>query len=611
MDSRKRPPAGGHGRRLVPGEKPKDKKYTLNRLKGYFKVEKGRLILVFILVLISGILGIFIPFLIGKSIDAIYPGLGKVEFDKLKSIISILLIIYILDNLFKLFQEYLVVGISQRIVFNIRKELFNKFQSLPIIFFDTTTHGELMSRVTNDIDNISTTISGSTIQLMSSIVNIIGSLIMMLYLSIPMTIASMVTIPLVYLLTKTITNKTGVLFRKQQESLGKLNSQIEETIGGISVVKAFGKEEKIVEEFIEENNILRDVGYKAQVWSGFLMPIMNVIGNFGFGVIAIFGGILAIKGKISVGVISSFIFYSKQFTRPLMEIAATFNTLQSGIAGAERVIEILDREEERKDLDDAIEVENIKGEVEFRNVNFEYKKGEPILKDISFKIEPGKNIALVGPTGAGKTTIVNLLTGFYEVEMGEILIDGINIKDYKKYSLRNIFGMVLQDTYLFSGTVKENIRYGKLDATDEEIIRAAQMSRAEDFINKLPDGYETLLTEGGTNLSQGERQLLAISRAILSNPSILILDEATSSVDTRTEFKIQEAMVKLMENRTTFIIAHRLSTIRNADIIMVIDKGEIIEAGNHSELINKKGHYYELYRSQFLNEDKAKAELKN
>lgn len=602
MDSRRRPTVGGrHSRRLVPGEKPKDRKYTLNRLMDYFKEEKGKLILVFILVLVSGILGIFIPFLIGKGIDAIYPGLGKVEFERLKVIISILLIVYILDNLFKLLQEYLVVGISQRIVFNIRKELFNKFQSLPIIFFDTTTHGELMSRITNDIDNISNTISQSTVQLMSSIVNIIGSLIMMLYLSIPMTIASMVTIPLVYLLTKTITKRTRVLFREQQESLGKLNSHIEETIGGISVVKAFGKEEKVIEEFITENNTLRDVGFKAQIWSGFLMPIMNVINNFGFGVIAVFGGILAVKGKITVGIISSFIFYSKQFTRPLMEVAATFNTLQSGIAGAERVIEILDEEEERKDLDNAIKSKDVKGEVEFKNVSFEYKIGEPVLKDVSFKIEPGTNIALVGPTGAGKTTIVNLLTGFYEVEIGEILIDGINIKDYKKDSLRNIFGMVLQDTYLFSGTVRENIKYGKLDATNEEIMQAAQMSRAEDFIKKLPEGYETILTEGGTNLSQGERQLLAISRAILADPSILILDEATSSVDTRTEFKIQEAMVNLMKNRTTFIIAHRLSTIRDADIIMVIDKGEIIESGNHEELINKKGHYYELYRSQFLN----------
>lgn len=601
LDSRRRPVRGGPGHRLVPGERAKDRRYTLSRLKDYFWEEKVKLILTFLLVIISGLIGILIPYLIGEAIDILYPGLDQVEFNKLRLVISILLVMYILDNIFKFLQEYLVVGISQRIVYNIRKDLFNKFQSLPVIFFDTTTHGELMSRITNDIDNISLTVSQSTIQLMSSIVNIVGSLAMMLYLSVPMTIASMVTIPLVYLLTRTITNKTRVLFKEQQESLGRLNSHIEETIGGISVVKAFGKEGKVIDEFIEENNRLRDVGFKAQIWSGFLMPIMNVIGNFGFGVIAAFGGILAVKGYISVGVISSFIFYSKQFTRPLMEIAATFNTLQSGIAGAERVIEILDEEEERKDLPTAIEEENIKGEVEFRNVSFEYKPGEPVLQNVSFKIKPGTNIALVGPTGAGKTTIVNLLTGFYEVEQGEILIDGVNIKDYKKDNLRNIFGMVLQDTYLFSGTIEENIKYGKLDARKEEIIEAAKMSRAEDFIKKLPKEYKTYLTEGGSNLSQGERQLLAIAQAILADPSILILDEATSSVDTRTEFKIQEALVELMKNRTTFIIAHRLSTIRDADIIMVIDDGRIIEAGNHKELLEKKGHYYELYRSQFLN----------
>ncbi len=331
------------------------------------------------------------------------------------------------------------------------------------------------------------------------------------------------------------------------------------------------------------------------------MPLMNVINNFGFAVIAIFGGNLAVKGIISVGVIASFISYSKQFSRPLNELANTFNTLQSGIAGAERVFEILDEQEESKDKENAIIIEDIKGEVEFKNVNFQYKEGELVLKNISFKVEPGTNIALVGPTGAGKTTIVNLLTRFYEIDDGEILIDKVNIKDYQKDSLRRIFGMVLQDTYLFSGTIKENIKYGNLNARDENIIRAATLARADDFISKLPKGYETYINEGGTNLSQGQRQLLAISRAILANPSILILDEATSSVDTRTELKIQEAMIKLMENRTTFIIAHRLSTIKDADIIMVIDHGEIVEKGSHEELLKRRGHYYNLYRSQFAN----------
>lgn len=589
-----------HARLTV--EKAKDVRHTLKRLWDYFKLEKKELLITFILILISGFLGISVPFLIGKAIDAIFPGKSLVEFENLRFIILILLSVYILDNLLTFLQEYIVAGIAQRVVYNLREKLFEKLQSLSIMFFDIHTHGEIMSRLTNDIDNVSTTVSQTTVQLMVSVVNITGSLVMMIYLSPLMTMASLVTVPMVYFMTKIIANKTKLLFREQQRTLGKLNGHIEESIAGIHVVKAFNNEEKVVAQFKEQNDILRDVGVKAQIWSGFIMPLMNVINNFGFGVIAIFGGTLAVKGVISVGTIASFISYSKQFTRPLNELANTFNTLQSGIAGAERVFEILDEEEERKDFPDAIMVKEIKGEVEFKNVTFEYEENEPVLKNISFKVEPGTNIALVGPTGAGKTTIVNLLTGFYDIDKGEILIDGVNIKDYQKDSLRRIFGMVLQDTYLFSGNIKENIKYGKLDATDEEIEKAAILARADDFINKLPNGYDTYLNEGGTNISQGQRQLLAISRAILSNPSILILDEATSSVDTRTELKIQEAMVKLMENRTTFIIAHRLSTIKDADIIMVIDHGEIVEKGSHEELLERKGHYYNLYQSQFANE---------
>ncbi|MCF6460338.1 ABC transporter ATP-binding protein [Clostridium sp. Cult3] len=585
----------------MPVEKAKDIRYTLNRLWDFFRKEKIGLSATFLLVLTSGILGLLVPFLIGKAVDAIFPGPNLVEFGRLKFISALLLSIYILDSGLTFLQEYIVAGIAQKVVHDIRKSLFGKLQSLPIVYFDTQTHGELMSRLTNDVDNISNTISQSTVQFMASVVNIVGSLIMMIRLSGFMTIASLITVPMVYLLTKTIAKRTKVLFKEQQEALGLLNGHIEETIGGIHVVKAFNKEDKVVDEFIRQNHILREVGVKAQIWSGFIMPLMNVINNFGFGVIAILGGALAVKGKISVGIIASFIFYSRQFTRPLNELANTFNTLQSGIAGAERVFEILDEEEERKDGEGAILATDIEGEVEFKFVSFEYEPGEPVLKDISFKVEPGTNIALVGATGAGKTTIVNLLTGFYEIEEGEILIDGINIKDYQKDSLREIFGMVLQDTYLFSGTIEENIRYGRLDATYEEIERAAKMSKAHDFISRLPMGYDTILSEGGMNLSQGQRQLIAISRAILADPSILILDEATSSVDTRTELKIQEAMVQLMKGRTTFIIAHRLSTIREADIIMVIDDGKIVEKGNHDQLIDKKGKYYNLYMSQFMN----------
>ncbi len=605
MDPRKvsRTPAGIAGARgvIMPVKKAKDIKYTLKRLWDLFKNEKKQLIVTFLMIMISGLLGLMVPFLIGKAVDTMFLGKSLVDFENLKLIVLTLLAIYILDNLLVILQEYLVAGISQRLVFNLREDLFKKLQLLPIIFFDKNPHGEIMSRLSNDIDNISTTISQTTVQFMSSVVNILGSLVMMLYLSPLMTLASMVTIPLVYILTKVIANKTRTLFREQQKTLGILNAHIEETIGGIQVIKAFNNEEKVINEFTTQNDILRDVGVKAQIWSGFIMPIMNVINNFGFGVIAIVGGTMAVKGMISVGVIASFISYSKQFTRPLNELANTFNTLQSGIAGAERVFEILDEEEMRKDEIDAIAKEHIKGEVEFKHVTFEYKKGEPVLKDISFKVKPGTNIALVGPTGAGKTTIVNILTGFYEIPSGEILIDGINIKDYKKDNLRKIFGMVLQDTYLFSGSIKENIRYGNLEATDDEIKKVAKLARADDFISKLPNGYDTILNEGGTNLSQGQRQLLAISRAVLSNPSILILDEATSSVDTRTELKIQEAMVNLMENRTTFIIAHRLSTIKDADIIMVIDHGQIVEAGNHDQLIERKGNYYNLHMSQYAN----------
>lgn len=591
--------AGGgiHARLTV--EKAKDIKYTLKRLWNFFKVERKWLIITFSLIIISGLLGVSVPFFIGRAVDAIFPGIGSVQFDRLRLIVLLLLSVYILDNGMTFLQEYIVAGIAQRVVYNLRKELFEKLQSLPIMFFDIHTHGEIMSRATNDIDNVSITISQTTVQLMASTVNILGSLVMMIYLSPIMTGASLITVPMVYFLAKFIASRTRSFFSQQQKTLGNLNGHIEETIGGIFVVKAFNNEEKVIREFKEQNNILRDVGVKAQIWSGFIMPLMNVINNFGFGVIAILGGILALKGMISIGVIASFISYSKQFTRPLNELANTFNTLQSGIAGAERVFEILDQEEERKDSPDAIEIKDIRGEVEFKNVYFEYEENEPVLRNVSFKVEPGTNIALVGPTGAGKTTIVNLLTGFYEIDKGQILIDGVNIKDYKKDSLRRLFGMVLQDTYLFSGTIKENIRYGRLDARDEEIERAAILARADDFISKLPKAYDTYLNEGGTNLSQGERQLIAISRAILADPSILILDEATSSVDTRTELKIQEAMVKLMENRTTFIIAHRLSTIKDVDIIMVIDKGQIIEVGSHEELLKKQGHYYKLYHSQF------------
>jgi len=430
---------------------------------------------------------------------------------------------------------------------------------------------------------------------------IAGSFIMMLIKSPLLTLASIITIPMVLILTKTIAKKTRPLFKEQQVALGKLNGQIEETISGIQVVKAFNHESKVIEEFEETNAKLREVGIRAQVLSGYIMPLMNVINNIGFAAVAGVGGALAVRNLVTVGTIASFISYSRQFSRPLNEVATIFNTLQSAMAGAERVFEVLDEKEEVGDVLNAEELRNPRGHVVFENATFGYSKDVPILKNVSFEVKEGDSIALVGPTGAGKTTIVNLLTRFYDVTEGRIMIDGRDIREYNRDSLRRCFGIVLQDTYLFSGTIKENIRYGRLSATDDEVEEAAKMANAHIFIKRLPKGYDTMLTESGSNLSQGQRQLLAIARAILANPPILILDEATSSVDTRTELHIQEAMLKLMKGRTSFIIAHRLSTIKDADIIMVIDDGQIVEKGNHESLIRKNGTYHKMYYSQFKN----------
>lgn len=594
-------PGRGGGRRMGPVVKPKDFKGTMLRLMEYFKRDKKLLILIFIFVIMDAGIGLSIPYFIGKSIDAISPKSGVVNFGMLKIMIITLITVYIADTVINFFQGWLMAGVSQRMVKSLRSGLFWKLQKLPISFFDTHTHGEIMSRLTNDIEEISSTVSQSMVQLMSGAIMLAGSVVMMLLLSPILTLASVITVPLVFLLTRTIAKKTKVLFKSQQEELGKLNGHIEETISGINIVKAFNHENKAIEEFSDINLKLSKVGIKAQVWSGFLMPMMNVINNIGFAVVAAVGGVLAVKGNISVGVIASFLNYSRQFSRPLNDMANIFNTLQSAVAGAERVFEIIDEKEESHDAHDAKELSNPRGHVVFENVSFGYNEDNLIIKNISFDVKEGSTIALVGPTGAGKTTIVNLLTRFYDVSDGRVLIDGEDIRNYSRDSLRQCFGIVLQDTYLFSGTIKENIGYGKLNATDEEIMKAAVMANADVFIRRLPKGYDTILSESGSNLSQGQRQLLAIARAILSNPSILILDEATSNVDTRTELHIQEAMIKLMEGRTSFIIAHRLSTIRHADTIMVIDDGRIKEKGNHDSLISQKGIYYNMYYSQFKN----------
>lgn len=588
-----------HGGARGPVSKPKNFSATVKRLWQAFGREKRWLPLVFAIVCADGLLMLSAPYLIGKAIDAM-TGIEQ-SFSFLSIIILALLGSYIADGALTFLQGWLIAGITQRIVTNMRQALFEKLQKLPIAFFDSRTHGELMSRLTNDIDNVSNSISQSTTQLMSGVIAIAGSLVMMLVLSPILTLACLITVPLVFLLTRTIAKRTSVLFKHQQSELGKLNGHIEETISGIQVVKAFNHEEKAIADFAAINDRLCKVGMKAQIWSGFLMPIMNVINNLGFAVVAIVGGILAVKGMITVGVIASFLSYSRQFVRPLNDLANIFNVLQSGVAGAERVFEVLDEREETLDAPDAAVLAQPKGHVVFDRVSFGYRPDQPILQNVSFEAQAGSMTALVGPTGAGKTTIVNLLTRFYDVTEGTIYLDGKDIREYTRDSLRRSFGFVLQDTYLFSGTIKENIMYGKPDATDAEVEAAAKMAHADVFINRLPKGYDTQLTENGGNLSQGQRQLLAIARVILARPALLILDEATSSIDTRTELIIQDALAKVMEGRTSFVIAHRLGTIRDADTIMVVDRGEIVEKGSHDDLLAQKGMYYQLFYNQFKN----------
>ncbi len=593
----------GHGGRGAPVVKPKNFKGTLRRLWQAFGEEKKVLPIVFGIVLVDAVLMLLAPYLIGKSIDAISG--GKAALSLFGITILALLISYIADGVLTFLQSWLMAGLSQRIVKNLRASLFDKLQKLPVSFFDSRPHGELMSRLTNDIDNVSNSISQSTAQLMSGAIMILGSLIMMLILSPILTLACLITVPLVYLLTRSIAKKTSVLFKNQQVQLGKLNGHIEETVSGIQVVKAFNHEQKAIQEFDAINTELSRIGMRAQVLSGFLMPIMNVINNLGTAMVAVVGGVLAVKGMISIGVIASFLSYSRQFVRPLNDLGNIFNVLQSGVAGAERVFEVLDEKEEPDDVADAVELTQPRGHVVFADVSFGYQPDRPILKHVSFEARAGSTTALVGPTGAGKTTIVNLLTRFYDVTGGAIYLDGKDIREYTRDSLRQTFGFVLQDTYLFSGTIKDNIKYGRPDATDAEVEEAAEMANASVFINRLPKRYETQLTENGGNLSQGQRQLLAIARVILAKPSVLILDEATSSIDTRTELHIQDALLTLMKGRTSFVIAHRLNTIRDADTIMVVDQGEIVEKGDHRSLIEQEGVYHQLFFNQFKNLEAA------
>ncbi len=576
--------------------KPKDAKNTLKRLWWYLSEHKIRLFLVFFLVAITSMLTLMGPYLIGKAIDNyIIPR----DFNGLFRLLMLMAAIYILMSLSTWLQTRTMINVAQLTIRNMRKDAFDKLEILPINFFDTRSRGDIMSRLTNDIDLINNALSSSLTQIFSSIITLIGTVILMLWLSPLLTGVSMITVPIMLITTNIVTRHTRRYFSEQQRVLGMLNGFAEENISGQKVVKAFVREAKEIERFEVTNQELKNVGIKAQIYSGIMGPLMNVLNNIGFAIVALSGGWLAVKQIITIGTIAAFINYTRQFTRPLNELANQINTIQSAIASAERLFEIMDEPPEPPDPPDAIELKSVKGDVEFRNVSFSYKSDEAVLKNISFHAHPGQTIALVGPTGAGKTSIINLLARFYDPDGGDIFIDGYNIQKITRKSLRSSLGIVLQDTYLFSESVKDNIRYGRLDATDEEVKTAARLANAEQFILNLPQGYDTILSEDGGDLSQGQRQLLAIARAILADPAILILDEATSSVDTRTEQHIQEAMLKLMEGRTSFVIAHRLSTIRKADMILVINDGEIIERGNHTQLLKEKGFYYNLYMSQF------------
>ena len=580
-------------------ERARDTRSTVRRLWEYLKHQKGGLIGTAVLVATTSGVGLLGPYLMGKAIDEYIltgdlPGLARM---------ALLMVgVYVTTSLTTWLQTYVMAGVAHRTVRDIRNDLFAKLQTLSLRFFDQHTHGDLMSRLANDVENISNVLAEGVAQLISSVLSLIGVAAMMFVLNVRLAVVSLVAIPLMIFLSKWIATHTRRGFREQQQTLGALNGIIEETVTGQRVVKAYVRERAVVEEFETANRKLQHASTSAQIFAGLLGPMTNFVNNVSLAIVAGVGGWMTIRGLATVGTIASFVNYAREFGRPLNQIANLYNSVQSALAGAERVFEILDEIPELADAPNAQPLEEIRGEVIFDDVCFGYEEDVPVLKHVSLHAAPGQAVALVGPTGAGKTTIVNLLTRFYDIDGGHIRIDGQDIRDVQKASLRRQLGIVLQDTYLFSESVMENIRYGRLDATDEEVIAAARLANADLFIRRLPQGYDTPLSERGSNLSQGQRQLLAIARAVLANPGILVLDEATSSVDTRTEVRIQEAMLRLMEGRTSFVIAHRLSTIRDADKILVVNDGRIIERGTHEELLAKGGFYRNLYMSQFRGE---------
>ncbi|MCT8138254.1 ABC transporter ATP-binding protein [Anaerobacillus sp. CMMVII] len=578
--------------------KSKDVWGTIKRIWVYLSEKKALISLVLFLVLISVVLSLLGPYLIGFAFDEYIETRNS---EGLLKLLVFLSLIYIVNSIAIWLYNYLMISIAQNTVYRMRRHLFRHLHRLPISYFDRKQHGELMSRLTNDMENVSRTLNSSVIQVFSSVLTLFGTVAFMIYLSPLFTLITLTIIPLLYFGMKWITTRTRKYFREQQRNLGDMNGYIEETISGQSVVKTFSQEEKVIKQFMERNERLKNSGYYAQAYSGFIPKLMNVLNNLSFTIIAFAGGILALNGLVSIGIIVTFTQFSRQFTRPLNDLANQYNTLLSAVAGAERVFEVIDEEKET-DQDNAIELQDVKGDVEFSHVSFSYEKSGQTIHDVSFKAKVGETVALVGPTGAGKTTIINLLSRFYDPDQGIITIDGRDMMSITRESLRQHLGFVLQDPYLFEGTIRENIRYGKLEATDEEVIKAANFANAHSFIVKLPKGYDTVLSQDGAGISQGQKQLLSIARAILSRPKILILDEATSSIDTITEIKIQEALTRLMAGRTSFVIAHRLNTIQQADQILVLNEGEILEKGTHNSLMKNKGFYYELYHGHLKND---------
>lgn len=588
------------------GEKAKDFKGTISKLVRYSRKYLPAVIVVMVIAVFSTVFNVVCPKVLGKATTALSEGImrkingiGGIDFTYIGKILLFCLGLYLLSVLFNFTQGIIMTGVTQKLCYKMRKDVSEKINRMPLKYFESRTYGEVLSRITNDIDTMGNGLNQSITQLITSVSTVIGVFIMMLTISPLMTMIAIVILPISVALMGIIIKKSQRFFKQQQEYVGHINGQVEEVYGGHTVIKAFNKEETTLKEFHETNEVLYKSAWKAQFFSGLMQPVMMFVGNLGYVGVAISGAALAIRGTITIGDIQAFIQYVKNFTQPIQQVAQVTNMMQQMAAAAERVFELLEEEEEVQVVEHPASVEDIKGEVDFRHVKFGYDPEKIIIHDFSVHVDPGKQVAIVGPTGAGKTTMVKLLMRFYDVNEGAILLDGHNVKEYNRRELRDALGMVLQETWLFKGTIMENIRYGRLDATDEEVIAAAKAAHAHRFISALPGGYQMELNEEVTNISQGQKQLLTIARAILANNPVLILDEATSSVDTRTEHSIQRAMDNLMKGRTSFVIAHRLSTIKNADIILVMKDGDIIEQGNHEELMAQNGFYAELYNSQF------------